>query len=338
MNNILITGGSGYVGSRLTFNLLEKDKNINKIVNYDLSWFGDDHLPIENPKYVYLKEDIRNFTQFENALKKFNINIVIHLACISNDPSYLLNEKLSRSINYDCFEELVTKSKKNGVKKFIYASTSSVYGVSESPDVKEDHPLKPITDYNKYKGLCEPLLKKHLDKNFTGIIIRPATVCGYSEKMRFDLTVNILTNFAYHKKYIKVFGGKQFRPNIHIDDMCDLYKYLIDNDFNELNGETFNAGHQNLSVEAIAAETKKIVEKFTSSKIDIRFENSDDIRSYQINSDKIQNVMGFKFKKSIQDAVLDLCKSFKNNKINDSFNTKYSNLQVLKNFNLDEIL
>ena len=103
MNNILITGGSGYVGSRLTFNLLEKDKNINKIVNYDLSWFGDDHLPIENPKYVYLKEDIRNFTQFENALKKFNINIVIHLACISNDPSYLLNEKLSRSINYDCF-------------------------------------------------------------------------------------------------------------------------------------------------------------------------------------------------------------------------------------------
>ena len=210
--------------------------------------------------------------------------------------------------------------------------------MSESPNVTEEHPLKPITDYNKYKGLCEPLLKKHLNKDFTGIIIRPATVCGYSEKMRFDLTVNILTNFAYHKKFIKVFGGKQFRPNIHIDDMCDLYEYLIDNDFNEINGQIFNAGHQNLSVASIADETKHIVDKFTSSKIEIKYEKSNDIRSYQINSDKIQRELGFKFKKNIQDAVLDLCKSFQNNKIKDSFNIKYSNLQVLKNFNLDEIL
>lgn len=338
MNNILITGGSGYVGSRLTFKLLENNRNINVLVNYDLSWFGDNHLPLKNKKYKYIKQDIRNLDQYENALRKYQIDTVIHLACISNDPSYLLNEKLSRSINYECFENLVIKSKKNGVKKFIYASTSSVYGVSESPNVTEEHPLKPITDYNKYKGLCEPLLKKHLNKDFTGIIIRPATVCGYSEKMRFDLTVNILTNFAYHKKFIKVFGGKQFRPNIHIDDMCDLYEYLIDNDFNEINGQIFNAGHQNLSVASIADETKHIVDKFTSSKIEIKYEKSNDIRSYQINSDKIQRELGFKFKKNIQDAVLDLCKSFQNNKIKDSFNIKYSNLQVLKNFNLDEIL
>ena len=220
--NILITGGSGYVGSRLIYKLL-KETNL-KIVNYDISLFGDKHLPKSN-RFIYCKEDIADSRKFEKAILENNIDTVLHLACISNDPTYELNSELSKKINYDCFEDLVKISKKNKVKKFIYASTCSVYGVSDSPNVTETNELKPITDYNKYKALCEPILKKYLDDDFTGIIIRPATVCGFSEKMRFDLTVNILTNFAYNKGYIKVFGGKQCRPNLHIDTCVNYIKY-----------------------------------------------------------------------------------------------------------------
>ena len=205
MKNLLITGGSGYVGSRLIFKLLQETQL--KIVNYDISLFGDAHLP-KNDRLVYCKNDIANPADFERAITNNNIDTVLHLACISNDPTYELNSGLSKKINYDCFEDLVKISKKNNVKKFIYASTCSVYGISDSPNVVETNELKPITDYNKYKALCEPILKKYLDDSFIGIIIRPATVCGYSEKMRFDLTVNILTNFAYNKGYIRGFWGK----------------------------------------------------------------------------------------------------------------------------------
>ena len=245
MKKLLITGGSGYVGSRLIEKLL-KETDL-EIVNYDISLFGDNHLP-QSKKFKYYKEDITNPEKFKKALIENNIDTVLHLACISNDPTYELDPKLSKKINYDCFEDLVKISKLNNVKKFIYASTCSVYGISDSPDVFETNELKPITDYNKYKALCEPILQNYLDDNFVGIIIRPATVCGFSEKMRFDLTVNILTNYAYNKGYIRVFGGKQSRPNIHIDDMCSLYKMLILNDITKYNGEIFNAGTENLKI------------------------------------------------------------------------------------------
>ncbi len=148
------------------------------------------------------------------------------MACISNDPSFDLDPSLSRTINYECFEPLVETGKKAGVQRFIYVSSSSVYGVSDAPDVTEEHPLVPLTDYNKYKGLCEPLLLRYQAPDFTTVIIRPATVCGYSPRMRFDLTVNILTNHAVNKGVITVFGGDQKRPNIHIDDICELYVQL----------------------------------------------------------------------------------------------------------------
>ena len=217
--NILITGGSGYVGSRLIYKLL--DETDHNIINYDISLFGDKHLP-KNGRFFYFKEDITDSKKFEEIIIKNKVDTVLHLACISNDPTYELNSELSKRINYDCFENLVKISKQCKVKKFIYASTCSVYGISDSPNVTETNELKPITDYNKYKALCEPILLKYLDENFNGIIIRPATVCGFSEKMRFDLTVNILTNYAYNKGYIRVFGGKQSRPTCHIDDMCEI--------------------------------------------------------------------------------------------------------------------
>ena len=328
MNNILITGGSGYVGTRLIYKLL-KETNYN-IVNYDISLFGDEHLP-KHERFNYCKDDITDPNKFDNALKNHNIDTVLHLACISNDPTYELNSGISKKINFDCFEDLVKISKKNKVKKFIYASTCSVYGVSDTPNVTEENELKPITDYNKYKALCEPLLKKHLDNDFVGIIIRPATVCGFSEKMRFDLTVNILTNYAYNKGFIKVFGGKQSRPNLHIEDMCELYKILIQNDIKKFNGEIFNVGTENLQIIEIANKVKSIIEtKYNKKDIKINIEKSSDIRSYMINSDKIKKLLGFNFKKSVDDAIIDLCNAFDNQLIMDSFSDQWSNIKVLQ--------
>jgi len=327
MSNILITGGSGYVGSRLIYKLLKETNH--QIINYDISLFGDSHLP-ENKNFIYCKDDITDAKKFEEALIKNSVDTVLHLACISNDPTYELNSELSKKINYDCFEDLVKVSKKNNVKKFIYASTCSVYGISDSPNVVETNELKPITDYNKYKALCEPILQEYLDDNFKGIIIRPATVCGYSEKMRFDLTVNILTNYAYNKNYIRVFGGQQSRPNCHIDDMCDLYKKLINDDITKFNGEIFNVGTENLKIIEVAKKVKSVMEnKLNKKNIEIRVEESADIRSYMINSDKIKNTLGFKFKKTVVNAIEDLCDAFENNLIKDSFSDEWSNIKVL---------
>ena len=326
--NILITGGSGYVGTSLCIKLLKNNK-VN-IVNYDISLFGDEHLP-KHERYKYIKNDLRNIYEFKKAINVNNIDTVLHLACISNDPTFELKSDISKIINYDCFEDLVKISKENNVKKFIYASTCSVYGVSSSPDVTEEHPLVPMTDYNKYKALCEPILKKYLDDSFHGLIIRPATVCGFSEKMRFDLTVNILTNFAFNKGFIKVFGGEQRRPNIHIDDMCKLYIQLFSTDFKNINGEIFNVGQENLKIIEIAKKIKKIMKDDFNKEIDLKIEHSDDKRSYQINSDKIQKVLNFKFSKNVEDAVRDLLKNFQNGNLKNTFDPKWQNIQVLKN-------
>ncbi len=325
--NILITGGSGYVGSSLCTKLLKENK-VN-IVNYDISLFGDEHLP-KHKRYKYIKKDLRNIYEFKKAINENNIDTVLHLACISNDPTFELKSDISKIINYDCFEDLVKISKESGVKKFIYASTCSVYGVSSSPDVTEEHPLVPMTDYNKYKALCEPILKKYLDDSFHGLIIRPATVCGFSEKMRFDLTVNILTNFAFNKGFIKVFGGEQRRPNIHIDDMCKLYIQLFSTDFTNLNGEIFNVGQENLKIIEIAKKIKKIMKDEFHKEVDLKIEHSDDKRSYQINSDKIQKVLNFKFSKNVEDAIKDLLKNFQNGNLKNTFDPKWQNIQVLK--------
>lgn len=333
--NILITGASGYVGTRLSNKLLKNNK-ISKIINYDISFFGDDHLPTQNSKYVYVKGDLRDTDTLKKALVENQVEKVLHLACISNDPTFELNSSISKEINFDCFEPLVKTSKENGVKDFIYASTCSVYGVSEEPEVKEDHPLVPLTDYNKYKAKCEPVLLNHIDNNFNGVIIRPATVCGYSEKMRFDLTVNILTNYAYNKGFIKVFGGKQTRPNVHIDDICDLYENLLSRDLTNINGQIYNAGQENLSILTIAEKISGYMEAKFNKKIDIKIEPSNDPRSYRINSDKLLNDYGFKFSRNVDRAIQDLLEAFDNNLIPDSFSEKWQNISVLKKLESEE--
>lgn len=307
MKNVLVTGGAGYKGCVLVPKLLAAGYGI---VVYDLMLFGSGGLP-SHPNLKIVAGDIRDTGKYAEAVK--GCDYVIHMACISNDPSFDLDPSLSRTINYECFEPLVLAAKAAGVKRFVYVSSSSVYGVSDSPEVTEQHPLVPLTDYNKYKGLCEPVLFRHQSPDFTCVTIRPATVCGYSPRMRFDLTVNILTNHAYHRGVITVFGGDQQRPNIHIDDVCDLYVELLSMPAEKIAGETFNAGYQNQTVNELAEIAKQIVEEEFPEKKPIRIERttSDDMRSYRITSRKIAEKLGWRPRRTIQDAVRDLCRAFK---------------------------
>ncbi len=325
IKNVLITGGAGYVGTLLTEQLLKKGY---RIVVYDAMFFGSYLNP--HPSLKVITADIRDAEQFELALK--DIDAVIHLACISNDPSFHLNESLSKSINYDCFESLVKLAKKHHVKRFINASSSSVYGVSTAPRVTEDHPLLPLTLYNKFKGFCEPLLFKYQSEDFVCVNIRPATVCGYSPRMRFDLSVNILTNHAVTNNKITVFGGNQLRPNLHIQDMCDLYELMLTLPNETIAGETFNVGYQNYKIFEIAEMVRKVVlEEYPEKKhISIETTSTDDNRSYHICSEKIKNTIGFQPKKSIEDAIRDLCKAFKSQCFQNTFeDEKYYNVKAL---------
>ena len=325
---ILVTGGAGYVGSLLIPQLLDEGYEVSV---YDIMYFGSDFLPEENPKLTLIQGDIRDAAKLEKALQ--GIDAVIHLACISNDASFELNENLSTSINLDAFEPMVIAAKKAGVKRFIYASSSSVYGVSESPDVTEDHPLVPLTLYNKYKGMCEPRLFDHMSDDFTCVVARPATVCGYAPRCRLDVSVNILTNHAVNKGIITVFGGNQKRPNLYIGDMCDVYKLLLKAPAEKIQGEIFNAGYQNHSIMEIANFVKSVVEEQFPKKdeIGIKVTESDDNRSYHINSDKIFRVLGFKPKHTIEDAVRSLCGAFKEGKLPESFDKDwYYNVRTMK--------
>ena len=326
--NILVTGGAGYVGSLLVPQLIEAG---HKVTVYDILYFGQDFLPKNCADLRVIQGDIRDGAKLAKALQ--GVDAVIALACISNDASFELDEKLSTTINLDAFEPMVVAAKKAGVKRFIYASSSSVYGVSDSPNVTEDHPLVPLTLYNKYKGMCEPLLFKHQSEDFTCVVIRPATLCGYAPRQRLDLSVNILTNHAINAGKITVFGGSQKRPNLHVQDMCDVYKLLLEAPDQKIAGEIFNAGFQNLSIMEIAHLAKRVVQEEFPDKGDIPIVTTptDDIRSYHVNSDKITRVLGYRPAHSVEDAIRDLCKAFKANKLPNSMqDTFYFNVRRLK--------
>ncbi|MDP6389505.1 MAG: SDR family oxidoreductase [Alphaproteobacteria bacterium] len=325
---VMITGGAGYVGSLLTPSLLAAGY---EVVVYDIMYFGAEHLHTGDPALTSVEGDIRDTDRFRAACA--GVDAVIHLACISNDPSFELDDGLSISINYHSFEPMVAAAKQAGVGRFIYASTSSVYGVSDAPDVREDHPLVPLTHYNKFKGLCEPLLFKHQAPGFTCTTVRPSTVCGYAPRCRLDLTVNILTNHAINKGEITVFGGEQYRPNLHIKDMVRLYEILLDLPAEKIAGETFNVGYRNMKVLEIAELVKRVVEEEFPERapIDIERTPSDDDRSYRVNSDKIAEKLGFVPEFTVEDAIRDLCQAFRTGALPNSFDDdRYYNVRTMR--------
>ena len=325
---VLVTGGAGYVGAVLVPLLLSAGYRV-KVV--DLYLYGDEVLGSVkgNPALQEIKGDIRDTALLRRVLA--GTDAVIHLACISNDPSFELDPELGRSINYDAFVNLVKISKESGVRRFIYASSSSVYGIKSEKDVTEDLPLKPLTDYSKYKALCEDVLHRERTPGFTTLIIRPATVCGYSPRLRLDLTVNILTNHAISQRAIKVFGGEQMRPNIHIDDMVRVYKQALEWPADAIDGRVYNVGYHNYKVREIADMVKEVI----GPDIQIVTTPTDDNRSYHVSSERIKRELGFAPEHSLVDAVSDLRDAFDASKIPDSMtDDRYYNIKRMQRLRL----
>ena len=303
MKKLFITGGCGYVGSLMIQSFL--DKYI--IKNVDTQWFGNKLK--EDKNLTNIKADIRNLSG--DFIDK-NTYAVIHLANIANDPSVELDQTLSWEVNVLAAQNLIEKSIKAGVKKFIYASSGSVYGVKTEKKVTEDLDLVPISTYNKTKMVCERLLLSYRDK-IDVYIVRPATVCGLSPRMRFDVSVNMLTLQALKNKQITIMGGNQTRPNIHINDMIRVYEHILVNDIDQ---GIYNAGFENISILDLGNKIKNKVD------CEIKIIESNDPRSYRQCSDKLIQT-GFEQKFNIDNAIDEISNAFYNKNLidDDSCNT-----------------
>jgi len=324
VNKVLVTGGAGYVGAVLVPKLLDQGYQVKVL---DLYMYGPQALAAvaDHPNLEQVTGDIRDRALLERVIP--GCDAVIHLACISNDPSFELDPDLGKSINFDAFPMLVDVSKDSGVRRFVYASSSSVYGLKDEDNVTENLPLQPLTDYSKFKAMCEEVLLSKREPGFVPLILRPATVCGYSPRLRLDLIVNILTNHAVNNNKISVFGGDQKRPNIHIEDVTDLYIQSLEWPEAVIDGNIFNAGYDNQTVMEIAG----IVKNSVSQEVEIATVPTDDHRSYHISSDKIRREVGYEPKRSIVDAVDDLVTAFAAGKIPDPLtDMRYYNIKTMQ--------
>src|SRR5216684_2445869 len=299
---VLVTGGAGYVGSVLVPKLLAAGYGVTVL---DLFLYGEEVFDAAraNPKLRLIKGDLR------------------HLPSVELDP------ELGKSINLDAFRPLVRAAKAEGVRRFIYASSSSVYGIKEGVAVTEDLPLEPLTDYSKFKAVCERILDEERAPGFVTLTLRPATVCGYSPRQRLDLVVNILTNHAVNTRKIKVFGGSQLRPNLHIEDMTDLYVQCLAAADEQIDGRIWNAGYENHTVRQLAETVKEVV----GGPITLEVLPTDDLRSYHVSSERIRREFGFVPKRTIGQAVSDLNSAFEGGRLpNAMTDSRYYNIRVMQ--------
>lgn len=329
VTTVLVTGGAGYVGAALVPKLLEHGYRVKVL---DLYIYGNDVLDAvkDHPNLEQIQGDIRDQALLRRVLP--GCDAVIHLACISNDPSFELNPDLGRSINYDAFTPLVEISKDSGVSRFIYASSSSVYGVKEEEDVDETMALEPLTDYSKYKALCEEILLRYQSPDFTTVVLRPATVCGYSPRQRLDVIVNILTNHAVNRGEVKVFGGDQKRPNIHIQDMVEAYLLMLALPDEQIAGRIYNVGYENHTVRQLAELVRDVV---GADRVKMVAVPTDDNRSYHVSSEKIARELGFHPRFTIEDAVRDLAQALADGRLPNSLtDPRYFNIKRMQELDL----
>lgn len=310
---VLVTGATGYKGSVLVPKILKKGY---KVIALDTQWFGNFLQPHKN--LTVIKGDVRD----TDAIPLNGVDSIIHLASIANDPCGDLNPKLTWEVSALATMQLADRAKREGIKQFVYASSGSVYGVKDEEHVTEDLILEPISEYNKTKMVAERVLLSYQD-SMAVQIVRPATVCGLSPRMRLDVSVNMLTMQALTRRKITVFGGKQVRPNIHIDDITDLYIYLLENP--EKTSGVFNAGFENISILDIANMVKEHIE------CEIIITPSNDPRCYRINSDKL-TATGFKPTKNVATAIEEITAAYHNGELKDEehfHNLKWMQKSVL---------
>ncbi len=325
LKNVCVLGGGGYVGSKLVPELLKTGRNVTVA---DAFWYGRGN-PRPEPKLIMVEGDMRDRSFLRHVFRKQDA--VIHLACVSNDPSFELNPELGKAINLDSFPGVIDELRSSQVKRFIYASSSSVYGIKEKLDVTEDDSCEPLTDYSKFKLLCEEMLRDaNLPLDWT--IVRPATVCGYAPRLRLDLVVNILTIHALINKKIMVNGGNQLRPNLNVIDMARAYIAILDSPSDKINHQVFNVGFENMNLMQIA---KLVQSAMGKTGVEIERVLSNDNRSYHVNSDKIARVIGFRARFSINQAIHSLVNAYVEGKIKDPLtNPDYYNIKKMQELNI----
>jgi len=328
---ILVTGGAGYVGCRLVPALLSNGYGVRVLDNMI---YGDEGLSALRNDAEIVRGDIRDQAAVEKSLS--GIDSVIHLACISNDPSSDLNPLLTKQINYDGHALLVDAAKKEGVNRFIFASSSSVYGIKEEEKVTEDLSLEPLTMYSSSKVFGEKYLLSIDSPDFTTVVIRPATICGYSPRQRFDVVVNIFTYSGIKDGVINVNGGSQKRPNIHIADMVEAYLGLLEADREKISGKVYNFGGENHTLLQLAEITRDTL-KSVKAKIEVK-PSTKDSRSYSISSDKIRDELGIEPKRGIGDAVSELEEALIWGVIPEPESSRYRNVLRIKEIGAETLL
>jgi nucleoside-diphosphate-sugar epimerase len=324
-HHILVTGGAGYIGSVLTPRLLELG---HRVTVFDWLLFGEEPLAAvaDHERFTLVKGDMRDRDAVEALLEGNDFDIVIHLAAMSNDPSADIDEALTKAVNLDALGHIMEASKRHGVGRFLYASSASVYGIKDTPDVTEDLSLEPITLYAKYKAEGERLLAALLDDAFVGVSVRSATVCGYSPRLRLDLTINILTGHAVTRGEIRVFGGDQMRPNVHVQDLVDFYINLIDTPAEVVQGKAFNVTRENATVMGLA----ELIRDTLGTGVDITIVPTVDHRSYHLSGAKAAAELGWTPKHTLQDAVLEIRDALGDGRIADHDDPIYRNVHYMK--------
>lgn len=318
---VVLIGGAGYVGSQLTLDLLWSGYSVVVIDNFT---YGNP-FSFVNVNLKLVQADVRKISSFIACLD--NAYAVIHLACVSNDPSFDLDPEYGKSVNLDCFPELIEAVKSSNIDRFVYASSSSVYGIKGEEHVTENLSLEPLTDYSKFKVECEQILFETDIGGTSKTIIRPATVCGPSLRQRLDVVVNIFAMNSYFNGKLTVLGGDQLRPNIHIADMCGAYVHIIEHDKEIIQNEIYNVGFENKSVSELANIALKVV----GEHVEVEIKPTNDPRSYRVNSDKITLETGFMPKHSVRKGFVDLVEAFKLGHCQDAMtNPLYKNIDVLK--------